>query len=169
MAKKTDDKTAKKAPAKKAAATKAPASKAKKTATKAAPKAKAGAKAAPKAPKAPKGEPVKTSARHPLGRVKALHGSKADLLKKVAEPLAVGDQDPDALAEKLRGASNKQLLRLLQVAETVKAKYGSRDKLIESLSSALGKAKDNDYVAKLKTFSLPRLLDMARGAERRAN
>ena len=163
MAKKTDEKPAKekaKAPVRKTA-TKAAASK--KTNVKPAPKAKAVARA----PKGPKVE-IKTSARHPLARVKALHGSKADLLKKVAEPLAVGDQDPDALAERLKGASNRQLLRLLQVAETVKTKYGSRDKLIESLSTALGKAKDNDYLAKLKTFSLPRLLDMARGVERRA-
>jgi hypothetical protein len=159
--KKSDEKPAKEKAkaAPKARAAKAPA----KAPAKAAPKAKAA-----KAPKPPKGEPVKTAARHPLARVKALHGSKADLVKKVAEPLAVGDQDPDALGEKLKGASNKQLLRLLAVVETVKQKYGSRDKLIESLSSALGKAKDNDYVAKLRTFSLPRLLDMARGAERRA-
>jgi hypothetical protein len=163
MAKKTDEKSAKektKAPVRKVA-TKAAASK--KTNVKPPPKAKVVAKA----PKGPKVE-VKTSSRHPLARVKALHGSKADLLKKVAEPLAIGDQDPDALAEQLKGASNKQLLRLLHVAETVKTKYGSRDKLIESLSTALGKAKDNDYLAKLKTFSLPRLLDMARGVERRA-
>jgi hypothetical protein len=166
MAKKTDEKPAKekaKTPVRKTAATKAPAHD-KKTNVKAPPKAKAAAKA----PKPPKGAPVKTSERHPLARVKALHGAKADLVKKVAEPLAIGDQDPDALAEKLKGASNRQLLRLLQVAETVKTKYGSRDKLIESLSSALGKAKDNDYLAKLKSFSLPRLLDMARGVERRA-
>lgn len=164
MAKKTDEKPAKekaKAPARKAPV-KATAHKKTKS-SKAAPKAKAAAKA----PKAPKGETIKTSARHPLARVKALHGSKADLLKKVAEPLAIEDQDPDAIAEKLRGASNRQLLRLLQVAETVKTKYGSRDKLIETLSSALGKAKDNDYLAKLRGFSLPRLLDMARGAERK--
>lgn len=135
--------------------------KAKAPAKKAAPKAK-------KEPKAPKAE-VKPSARHPLSRVKALHGTKADLVKKVAEPLALEDQDPDVIADKLRGASNKQLLRLLSVIETVKSKYGSRDKLIESLSGTLGKAKDNDYVAKLRTFSLPRLLDMARGAERRTS
>jgi len=164
MAKKTDEKPAKekaKAAPKKTAA-KATA-KGGKGAAKAAPKAKAAAKA----PKPPKGEPVKTSARHPLARVKALHGSKADLVKKISEPLAVGDQDPDALGERLKGASNKQLMRLLAVVETVKTKYGTRDKLIESVSSALGKAKDNDYLAKLRTFSLPRLLDLAKGVERR--
>ena len=143
--------------------------KAKAPARKAASKAKAKAAAKKKEPKAPKGPKaeVKPTARNPLARVKALHGSKADLVKKVAEPLALEDQDPDVIADRLRGASNKQLLRLLSVIETVKSKYGSRDKLIESLSGALGKAKDNDYVAKLRTFSLPRLLDMARGAERR--
>ncbi len=106
--------------------------------------------------------------RHPAGRVKSAHGSKDDLVKKIVEPLAAADQDTDALADRLRKASNAQLLRLLRVVETVKEKYGNKDKLIATLGKLLGKAKDKDYLAKLGTFSLPRLLDMVRSAERRA-
>lgn len=123
-------------------------------------------KAEPKKAKAPKAE-TKPVARGPLARVKALAGSKDELVKKLVEPLAHDDQDPDALGDRLRKASNQQLLRLLAVVETVKQKYGSRDKLIESLGKTLGKAKDNDYLARLRTFSLPRLLDLAKSAERR--
>ena len=123
-------------------------------------------KAAKKADKAEaKSAPA---ARHPAGRVKGAHGSKDDLVKKIVEPLAAADQDTDALADRLRKASNAQLLRLLKVVETVKEKYGDKDKLIATLGKLLGKAKDKDYLAKLGTFSLPRLLDMVRSAERRA-
>lgn len=124
-------------------------------------------KAKASAPKA-KAAKAKPAARGPHTKVKELHGSKDDLVKKIAEPLAVGDQDPDALGERLRRASNKQLLRLLSVVETVKAKYGSRDKLIEAVGKTLGKAKDKDFLAKLGTFPLPKLLDLAKTAERRA-
>jgi hypothetical protein len=155
MAKKSDKPTDK--PAKKV------------TAKKPAPKAPAKGKAAAKpVAKAPKAAPAPAPQRGPLARVKALAGSKDDLVKRITEPLAIGDQDPDALGERLRRASNQQLLRLAKVVDAVKAKYGSRDQLIDKLGSVLGKAKDKDYLAKLGTFSLPRLLDMVRSAERRA-
>lgn len=134
-----------------------------KSATKPATKAKAAA--APKKTKAPKAKPAPSG---PLARVKALHGSKDALVKKLADAIAVGDQDPDVLGERLRRVSNQALLRLERVVTTVKDKYGSRDKLIESLGKTLNKAKDKDYLAKLGTFPLPKLLDLARSAERRA-
>jgi hypothetical protein len=57
-----------------------------------------------------------------------------------------------------------QLLRLQQVVATVKAKYGSRAKLIEAIGNASKKSKDKDYLAKLDSFSLPQLLDLAKSA-----
>ena len=63
--------------------------------------------------------------------------------------------------------SNRKLLRLAEVGKAIKDKYGSKDKLVAALSQALGKAKDKDYVARLKNYSSARLLDMARGADRR--
>lgn len=125
---------------------------------------KSAPKTAKKAPKA-KAAPV---ARGPLARVKAVHGSKESLVKKIVEPLAVGDEDTDALAGRLLKASNAQLLRLEKVVAAVKEKYGNRAKLIESIGKTLGKAKDKDYLAKLETFSLPRLYDLARGVAKRA-
>ena len=91
--------------------------------------------------------------------------SKKDaLVKKISEPLAVDDQDPDVLGERLRKASNQQLLRLAKVVETVQQKYGGRTQLIQALGTKFGKAKDKDYLAKLGSFSLPRLLDLVRSA-----
>jgi hypothetical protein len=134
---------------------------AKKTASTPAAKAKAAPK---KAKPAKKAKPV---ARGPVARVKELHGSKESLAKSIAGALARGEETAEQLADRLKTASNKQLLHLAKVVETVTKKYGSRDKLISSLSAALGKAKDSDFVTKLKSLPLPRLLDLASAHERR--
>lgn len=131
-----------------------------------APAKKAAAKAAPKA-KAPRAEAKPAGPRHPHGRVKAAHGSKEELAKTLAVSLARPDQDTDVLARELRTASNNQLLRLQRVSETVKQKYGDREKLIAAIGAAQNKSKDKDYLAKLDTYSLPQLLDIASSNERR--
>jgi len=127
------------------------AAKAKPAAKKAAPKAKA------KAPVAP----VKVLPRHPKARVADAHGSKAALAKAIAPLLARTDEDTDALEVRLKKASNAQLLRLQRATQTLKAKYGNREKLIAAIGEAQRKAKDKDYLAKLETYSLPVLLDLA--------
>lgn len=136
--------TKKKMPAKKAAT--------KKTTTKKAPKEKVDVK-----PQGP---------RHPKGRVTEKHGGKEALAKALAPTLVVGDESADAVAGRLKTASNTQLLRLQRVVETVQKKWGSREKLIEAITGK--NSKDKDYAAKLGTFSLPRLVDLATSAERRA-
>lgn len=138
----------------------------KKTATKTA--AKPAKKAEPKA-KADKAEPkAKPAPGGPFARMKALYGSKDKLVEKLAGSLATDGEDEGALKGRLLKASNAQLLKLANVAEAVKKQYGSRDKLVDALTKALNRAKDQPYVAKLATFSLPRLYDLARSAERRA-
>jgi hypothetical protein len=127
------------------------AAKAKPAAKKAAPKAKAKAPAAP----------AKIFPRHPKVRVAEAHGSKAALAKAIAPLLAGTDEDTDALEVRLKKASNAQLLRLQRATQTLKNKYGTREKLIAAIGEAQRKAKDNDYLAKLDTYSLPYLLDLA--------
>ncbi len=142
----------------------------KKTITKkAAPKKPVAKKAAApkKAPKE-KTEAKPQGPRHPAGRVTAKHGGKEALAKALAPLLARGDEDTNAIATRLSTASNAQLLRLQKVADAVKQKWGSRDALITALSTAEKKSKDKDYLAKLATFSLPKLFDLATSAERRA-
>ena len=124
-------------------------------------KAKAPAKKVAKAPKAPKAPPEKAKARHPKARVLEAHKSKKELAKSLAELIARADEDTDQIAERLRTASNRQLLRLQSAAERMKSKYGDRTKLIAAITSSQNKAKDQDYVAKLDTYSLPQLLDLA--------
>ncbi len=140
------------------------ATKATKASTKKAP-AKAAANPAKKAKAAPK-TPPKT--RHPRARVLEHHGSKEALAKSLAPLVARTGEDADQLETKLKTASNAQLLRLSRVTATVKQKYGNREKLIEAIGSASNKAKDKDFLAKLGTYSLPQLLDLATGANKRA-
>jgi len=144
----------------------------KKTTTKSteakAPKKKAAAPKAAKAPKAPKADAKEALPRHPHGRLEKLHGSKADLAKSLAPALLASDQDAGELTARLSKASNTQLLRLQHVVETVKSKFGSREKLIEAIGNAQQKSKDKDYLAKLATLPLPRLLDLATSTTRNA-
>lgn len=72
------------------------------------------------------------------------------------------------MKERLGTVSNKKLLHLADVTKQVKDKYGTRDKLVETLTRSQGKAKDNDYAARLGALSTARLLDLARASERRA-
>lgn len=135
--------------------------------TKAKPAAKKAPAKAPKAPRAAKST-APPKARHPRGRVLENHGSKEALAKSLAAVLARADQDTDALEADLKRASNAQLLRLSRVTATVKQKYGNRDKLISAIGTAQKKSNDKDFVAKLETYSLPHLLDLAQQAERAA-
>ena len=125
-------------------------------------------KAAPKKAPKEKTEQKPVGPRHPRGRVSEKHGGKEALAKALASALATDSEDSDTVAGKLKTASNSQLLRLQRVVETVKDKWGSRAKLIDAIGTAEKKSKDKDYLAKLATFSLPQLVDLATQAERRA-
>jgi hypothetical protein len=151
---------------KKTASTKKAGPKGKSAAKKAAPKAKAKvkAKAAPK----PKPAPVKVGPRHPMARVVAAHGSKAALATALATAIARADQDTAALESQLKKASNAQLLRLEAATQTLKEKFGDRNKLIAAIGAATNKSKDKDYLAKLDSYSLPQLLDLAAASQRTA-
>ena len=147
------------------------AAKAKAAAKTAAPVKKATAKGTPgkkAGEKRIKAAPIKTAQRHPRARLVAAYGSKEQLAKTLAATLAREDQDTDILAATLKKASNQQLLRLAQATETVKKKWGNRDKLIAAIGTAQKKSTDKDFLAKLDTYSLPHLIDLATSAERAA-
>ncbi|HEX5063598.1 MAG TPA: hypothetical protein VFV99_29675 [Kofleriaceae bacterium] len=124
--------------------------------------------AAPKKAAKEKTEAKPVGPRHPAGRVAHHHNGKEALAKALAPMLAREDEDNSVIADRLKTASNAQLLRLQRVADAVKQKWGSREALITALSTAEKKGKDKDYLAKLGTFSLPKLFDLATSAERRA-
>ncbi len=97
----------------------------------------------------------------PLQEVKERFGSKENLVKEIKKIF-----DKENLFENrlnldkgISTISNAKLLKLHKVAEEVKDRFSSRDKLIEDLMKVLGRVKDEAQKAKFEKWSLPRLWD----------
>ncbi len=104
--------------------------------------------------------------KSPLAVVNETFGGKDKLVDKLSA-LLEADESKEELKKRLLGVANTKLLRLHRIASAVKEKFGSRDKLLASTVSALGRAKDKDYVGKLETYSTARLLDTVTVAQRK--
>ena len=129
---------------------------------------KSEAKSTPAASKKAKSETAKKpSGRGPMAKLRAAYDSRDKLVGNLVGSLRAGDEDEGALKQRLLKASNAQLLRLSATVDKVKKQYGGRQQLIEAIGKAMNKAKDKDYLTKLTSFPLPRLLDMATSAARR--
>lgn len=100
----------------------------------------------------------------PLQTVNDSFGSR----EKLVDQLASTADDPSSGASTkstLMGLSNAKLLRLARIEETVRQRFGDKDKLIAHIVDVRKKAghtADADYEAKLQTYSKGRLLDMTR-------
>ncbi len=112
--------------------------------------------------------------KSPLGRTKDEHESKEKLVDKLVGLLgSLANKDGEAeskedLKGRLLAVSNKKLLHLVAVGNEIKSTFGSIDKAAEALAKTLGRAKDADYLTKLKSYAPARLLDLYRSAEKRA-
>ena len=109
--------------------------------------------------------------KSPLARQKEEHGSKEKMVDKLLgllNSITKSDEDKDALKTRLLAASNKKLLRLVEIGGVIKEKFGSVEKLAEATASALGRAKDAPYVTRLKALSPGKLLDTFRASEKSA-
>jgi len=102
-------------------------------------------------------------AKSPLQRVKAEHGSKTELAKKLLPLLERYDEESDdEFSRRLRTSSNKQLLRLWDTQQRLKSEFGTKSALVDAIVELrFGKA-NADYRAKLETFRITRLLDLHR-------
>lgn len=104
----------------------------------------------------------------PLQNVKKTHGSKDQLVSKVAALFTPADgESKEDFAKRLKYIANAKLLRLLKVGESVQ-KLGGRTALVAKLAELKGQAKDKDYSAMLGKMSLPRLLDTYQALSRKA-
>lgn len=104
--------------------------------------------------------------KSPLARVKETFGGKDKLVDKIVALLGSGDEPKDDMRRRLLGAANSKLVRLHGVATQVK-ELGGHDKLADAAAQELGRGKDNDYVAKLGSFSSGKLVDILQSARRR--
>ncbi|MGF1511702.1 MAG: hypothetical protein ACFB9M_19575 [Myxococcota bacterium] len=103
----------------------------------------------------------------PLQTVNHRFGSREKLVEelvKTADRLK-GDTSESETRSRLMGLSNSKLLRLAQVEQTVRERFGDRVKLIKHIvetRTAAGHTADADFEGKLETYSKARLLDMTR-------
>lgn len=99
--------------------------------------------------------------------MKKIYESKDKLVSSLASAVKNDGESNDEAIARLKGLSNKKLLRLGSVAKEI-ADRGGKDKVVAAVGTAMGRAKDSDYLAKIGTFSGARLMDMLRVAEKRA-
>jgi hypothetical protein len=102
----------------------------------------------------------------PIQAMKKIYESKDKLVSSIASAVKLDSETVDDAKARLKSLSNKKLMRLGALAKEV-ADRGGKDKVTGAIVAALGRAKDVDYVAKLRTFSNGRLMDMLRVAEKR--
>ncbi len=104
----------------------------------------------------------------PLATVKAKFETKDKLVDQIVGLLSKdSDESKDDMRKRLLSTSNAKLLKLHGATNLAQEKFGSRSKLVEETASALGKAKDKDYVTKLESYSAARLIDLHRMGTRR--
>jgi len=106
---------------------------------------------------------------NPLATVKDKFGDKAKLVAAVEaftkDDLWLGrTNDGKGLAR----VSNAKLLRLHTIFTEVKAKFGTRDKLVAAVAELEKRTKDEGFKSRLAAWPVPRLWDAYRAAEKRA-
>lgn len=102
--------------------------------------------------------------KSPLAIVKDKFGGREKLVEQLTG--MVDDLSGEGNAKsRLSGLSNQKLLRLYRIEQTVRERFGDRDKMIQHIVDArkkAGKTHDADFIAKIATYSKGRLLDMTR-------
>lgn len=99
----------------------------------------------------------------PLQRVRAEHGSKEELVEKVLDVYEPDeDEDPLDFEERIETASNKKLLRLWDAHQTVQEEFGSKEGLIDQITTAKFPGGNADYADEISGYTLPSLLGLAR-------
>jgi hypothetical protein len=107
--------------------------------------------------------------KSPIAAVKETFGDKKKLVAEL-EKLATGD---DLWVSRLNASkglahvSNAKLLRLHKTFTAVKAKFGTRAKLIDAIAEIEKRAKDEGYKSRLGAYPVPRLWDMYQSASKR--
>jgi len=99
----------------------------------------------------------------PLERVRDEHGSKEELVEKVLDIIDVPkDEDPLDVEERIATTSNKKLLRLWDDHQLIEDQFGSKQGLIDKITTAKFPGGNPDYAEKLENYTIPRLVGLAR-------
>jgi hypothetical protein len=107
--------------------------------------------------------------KSPFQQVKDRFGSKEALIKELKGLVEKTDLFIKKFSETkgLERVSNLKLLRLHRIAQEVQEKFGTRDKLVNALVDLEGRVKDADYRKRFEKYTLGRLLDAYKSAEKR--
>lgn len=100
-------------------------------------------------------------------RIADVHARKEKVVSGIVDQLVRAGEDAGDLKAKLVKASNAQLLRLEKAAAEAK-KAGGRAKIASTIATSQKRAKDKDYLKKLESFPLPKLLDLLKVSNRSA-
>jgi hypothetical protein len=107
--------------------------------------------------------------KSPAAIVKQQFGDKAKLVAALgpltSEDLWVGRVNEN---KGLARVSNAKLLRLFGVLSTVKEKFGTRAKLVDTICEIEKRTKDEGFKKRLLAYPVPRLYDAYRSAAKRA-
>ena len=100
----------------------------------------------------------------PLEIVQNEHGSKAELAKKVFERLDHPEDEDERyeLEYRIGTMSNRKLLRLWNAHELMEDKFGAKSELVDAIVDEKFPGGNDEYSDKISTFTVPRLLDLAR-------
>ena len=108
--------------------------------------------------------------KSPLAIVKEKFGDKSKLVEALSaftkEDLWVDRVNKNKGLERI---PNQKLLRLHRIFTEVKAKFGTRAKLIDSVCELEHRTKDEGFRKHLEAHPVPRLYDAYRAAVRRAD
>jgi hypothetical protein len=108
------------------------------------------------------------ASKTPLTLMKEKFGEKAKLVEAIeklaGEELWVSRTNGE---KGLAHVSNAKLLRLHATFTEVKAKFGTRDKLIDAILEFESRGKDTDFRKKLSAWPVPRLFDTYKSASKR--
>jgi hypothetical protein len=108
----------------------------------------------------------------PLQHLKNEHGSKSDLIDKLAGKLETfEDESSDDFRARLAKVSNKKLLRLYKAYTRIETEFGDKATLVDAVIKLKRphQAKDLDYKNKLQQYQVTRLLDLHDSGRRSAS
>ena len=100
--------------------------------------------------------------KSPKQLVNDQYGSRAKLVDEILNLL--GSDKNDRTSARLKATKNSQLVRLHEVLTTVKADFGTKDKLVEAIAVAkfAPNKPDAAYSKKIAGYTQKRLLDLHR-------
>ncbi len=100
--------------------------------------------------------------KSPLQRVKAEFNDRDGLVNAILPLLESKDEDTRS---RLMGTTNQKLLRIYDVANIVKSKFGSRKNLVEQILTTRypnGRTPDDGFLRRVEEATDKRLLDIHR-------